>query len=141
MNSTDSRDWGQGGEAGPGRLLRAGPARALSFTAAALFCLVIVLYPQLLVRHGGPPNHGALVLGFGGPEQVAEKNRVYRRAFAERDPAHCHRSYLADYLVAVRGVEVIHIRDATETTAHVRSPLARVDGSRLVYDLGQRELF
>ena len=60
---------------------------------------------------------------------------------AERDPAHCHRSYLADYLVGVRGVEVIHIRDATETTAHVRSPLARVDGSRLVYDLGQRELF
>jgi predicted membrane protein len=66
MNSTDSRDWGQGGGAGPGRLLRAGPARALSFTAAALFCLVIVLYPQLLVRHGGPPNHGALVLGLIG---------------------------------------------------------------------------
>lgn len=30
---------------------------------------------------------GALVLGFGGPDQVAEKNRVYRRAFAGRDPA------------------------------------------------------
>ncbi len=30
---------------------------------------------------------GALVLGFGGPEQVAEKNRVYRQAYAERDPS------------------------------------------------------
>ena len=28
---------------------------------------------------------GALVLGFGGPEQVAEKNRIYREAFAHRD--------------------------------------------------------
>ena len=60
---------------------------------------------------------------------------------AERDPAHCHRSYLSDFLVGVRGVEVIHVRDATETTAHARNPLSRVDGSRLVYDLGQRELF
>ena len=30
---------------------------------------------------------GALVLGFGGPEQVAEKNAKYRAAFANRDPA------------------------------------------------------
>jgi alkanesulfonate monooxygenase SsuD/methylene tetrahydromethanopterin reductase-like flavin-dependent oxidoreductase (luciferase family) len=30
---------------------------------------------------------GALVLGFGGPEAVAEKNRIYREAFAHRDPA------------------------------------------------------
>lgn len=29
---------------------------------------------------------GALVLGFGGPEQVAEKNRIYRKAWADRDP-------------------------------------------------------
>jgi alkanesulfonate monooxygenase SsuD/methylene tetrahydromethanopterin reductase-like flavin-dependent oxidoreductase (luciferase family) len=30
---------------------------------------------------------GALVLGFGGPEQVAAKNELYREAFARRDPA------------------------------------------------------
>ncbi|MEQ8842089.1 MAG: LLM class flavin-dependent oxidoreductase [Acidimicrobiales bacterium] len=30
---------------------------------------------------------GALVLGFGGPEQVAEKNAVYREAFRNRDLA------------------------------------------------------
>lgn len=35
----------------------------------------------------GSRGLGALVLGFGGPDQVAEKNRVYRQAFAERDPA------------------------------------------------------
>ncbi|MDW3218186.1 MAG: LLM class flavin-dependent oxidoreductase [Acidimicrobiales bacterium] len=34
----------------------------------------------------GSRGIGALVLGFGGPEQVAEKNRVYREAFANRDP-------------------------------------------------------
>lgn len=34
----------------------------------------------------GARGIGALVLGFGGPEQVAEKNRIYRKAFAERDP-------------------------------------------------------
>ena len=60
---------------------------------------------------------------------------------AEREPEHCHRSYLSDYLVGVRGVEVIHIRDASETSRHARNPLSRVDGSLLVYDLGQRDLF
>ncbi len=30
---------------------------------------------------------GALVLGFGGPEEIAEKNAVYRAAFRDRDPA------------------------------------------------------
>jgi alkanesulfonate monooxygenase SsuD/methylene tetrahydromethanopterin reductase-like flavin-dependent oxidoreductase (luciferase family) len=41
---------------------------------------------ETLVDAGGR-GIGALVLGFGGPEQVAEKNRVYREAFAGRDPA------------------------------------------------------
>jgi alkanesulfonate monooxygenase SsuD/methylene tetrahydromethanopterin reductase-like flavin-dependent oxidoreductase (luciferase family) len=35
----------------------------------------------------GARGIGALVLGFGGPEQVAEKNQRYRKAYAERDPA------------------------------------------------------
>lgn len=34
----------------------------------------------------GARGIGALVLGFGGPDQVAEKNEVYRTAFANRDP-------------------------------------------------------
>ena len=40
---------------------------------------------ESLVDAGGR-GIGALVLGFGGPEQVAEKNRIYREAFAGRDP-------------------------------------------------------
>lgn len=35
----------------------------------------------------GSMGIGALVLGFGGPDQVAEKNRIYRQAFAGRDQA------------------------------------------------------
>jgi len=35
----------------------------------------------------GQRGIGALVLGFGGPEQVAAKNAVYREAWAGRDPA------------------------------------------------------
>jgi alkanesulfonate monooxygenase SsuD/methylene tetrahydromethanopterin reductase-like flavin-dependent oxidoreductase (luciferase family) len=34
----------------------------------------------------GARGIGALVLGFGGPEQVAEKNAIYRKAFAARAP-------------------------------------------------------
>jgi alkanesulfonate monooxygenase SsuD/methylene tetrahydromethanopterin reductase-like flavin-dependent oxidoreductase (luciferase family) len=34
----------------------------------------------------GARGIGALVLGFGGPDQVAEKNAVYRKAFANRRP-------------------------------------------------------
>ena len=35
----------------------------------------------------GARGIGALVLGFGGPDQVAEKNAVYREAFRARDAA------------------------------------------------------
>ena len=39
-----------------------------------------------LTRAGGR-GLGALVLGFGGPEEVAKKNEVYRAAWASRNPA------------------------------------------------------
>ena len=39
-----------------------------------------------LTRAGGR-GLGALVLGFGGPEEVAKKNAVYRAAWASRNPA------------------------------------------------------
>lgn len=35
----------------------------------------------------GSRGIGALVLGFGGPEQVAKKNAMYREAYKQRDPA------------------------------------------------------
>ncbi len=46
---------------------------------------------QACTRHetlldAGHRGIGALVLGFGGPEEVATKNEAYRRAFAERRP-------------------------------------------------------
>jgi len=39
------------------------------------------------LNDAGARGIGALVLGFGGPEQVAKKNAIYRKAWAERDPA------------------------------------------------------
>jgi alkanesulfonate monooxygenase SsuD/methylene tetrahydromethanopterin reductase-like flavin-dependent oxidoreductase (luciferase family) len=35
----------------------------------------------------GKRGMGALVLGLSGPDEVAKKNEVYRKCFAERDPA------------------------------------------------------
>ena len=35
----------------------------------------------------GSRGLGALVLGFSGPDEVAKKNAIYRKAFKERDPA------------------------------------------------------
>jgi alkanesulfonate monooxygenase SsuD/methylene tetrahydromethanopterin reductase-like flavin-dependent oxidoreductase (luciferase family) len=38
------------------------------------------------LNDAGARGIGALVLGFGGPEQIAEKNAIYRKAYAARDP-------------------------------------------------------
>jgi alkanesulfonate monooxygenase SsuD/methylene tetrahydromethanopterin reductase-like flavin-dependent oxidoreductase (luciferase family) len=38
------------------------------------------------LNDAGGRGIGALVLGFGGPEQVAEKNEIYRTAYKNRDP-------------------------------------------------------
>ncbi|HEY5682359.1 MAG TPA: DUF488 domain-containing protein [Sulfuricaulis sp.] len=52
---------------------------------------------------------------------------------AERDPAHCHRSLIADYLV-LQGVRVLHLIDPGETREHVFSSEARRESTALVYD-------
>jgi alkanesulfonate monooxygenase SsuD/methylene tetrahydromethanopterin reductase-like flavin-dependent oxidoreductase (luciferase family) len=39
------------------------------------------------LKAAGERGIGALVMGFGGPDDVAKKNAVYREAFANRDPA------------------------------------------------------
>ena len=49
-----------------GRLLNSGPARALSFFAAGVFCLALVLFPQWVIDQGRPPHHGLLLLGLWG---------------------------------------------------------------------------
>lgn len=46
---------------------------------------------------------------------------------AENHPSQCHRTLLADYLVLVHHVDVIHILSSGETYKHQVNPLARFD--------------
>lgn len=62
MNSTELR----GRRSLPGRVLYSGPFRSLSLLAAGVFCLAVLLFPQLLIVQGQSPNHGALLLGLWG---------------------------------------------------------------------------
>ena len=55
---------------------------------------------------------------------------------AERDPAHCHRSLIADYLVIVRGLTVHHLIEIGTSIEHVPHPHARRVDDRLVYEGG-----
>ena len=58
---------------------------------------------------------------------------------AEAVPAHCHRSLIADALLA-RGVEVRHIVGPARADAHVLTAAARLAAGRVSYP-GQRTLF
>lgn len=53
---------------------------------------------------------------------------------AEKDPAFCHRSLIADYLV-LQGISVLHIIDAEVLEHYLRSE-ARKESAELVYDHG-----
>jgi uncharacterized protein (DUF488 family) len=59
---------------------------------------------------------------------------------AEAVPWRCHRSLLADALVA-RGVRVLHILGRGEPKPHALTSFARRDGVRLTYPPPQGELF
>ncbi|BAV33623.1 DNA repair protein [Sulfuricaulis limicola] len=52
---------------------------------------------------------------------------------AERDPAHCHRSLIADYLT-LQGARVIHLIAPGEMREHALSPAVRRESAALVYD-------
>ncbi len=59
---------------------------------------------------------------------------------AERSPQQCHRSFIADYLLA-QGTHVIHLLDEAQQP-HRMQPAARVRDGELVYDSGMgRSLF
>ena len=58
---------------------------------------------------------------------------------AEADPAHCHRSLLADALL-VRGHAVAHIVDTGPARPHTLHRLARNTPDGLVYDASQPRL-
>lgn len=49
----------------------------------------------------------------------------------------CHRSLLSDYLVACRGVEVLHIVGQGAVERHRLHRAARIAEGRLIYDLGE----
>src|SRR5579862_4367675 len=48
----------------------------------------------------------------------------------------CHRRLLADHLVLVRGLEVVHLMHDGRRTAHVLTDGVRLAGGALVYDTG-----
>jgi uncharacterized protein (DUF488 family) len=64
----------------------------------------------------------------------ARKERVAIMC-AEAVPWRCHRSLIADTLVA-RGVPVEHILSATRTQPHTLTPWARVEGESVTYPPG-----
>jgi uncharacterized protein (DUF488 family) len=51
---------------------------------------------------------------------------------AEAVPWRCHRSLIADALVA-RGIQVLEIVSASKTQPHAMTPFARVDGEQVTY--------
>ncbi|MHC4956700.1 MAG: DUF488 domain-containing protein, partial [Planctomycetota bacterium] len=55
---------------------------------------------------------------------------------AEKDWHHCHRSYLADALVALHDADVRHIRDKDTAIPHELHKAARVVDRTLIYDAG-----
>jgi len=65
---------------------------------------------------------------------LAEKKRVAIMC-AEAVPWRCHRSLIADALTA-RGIPVEHITSRTHRQPHKLTPVARVEGHRLIYPLG-----
>ena len=48
----------------------------------------------------------------------------------------CHRRLLADALVLLRGVPVVHLFHDGRLAPHPPSPEARLAGDHLIYDLG-----
>jgi uncharacterized protein (DUF488 family) len=58
---------------------------------------------------------------------------------AESNPAHCHRSLIADWLAA-RGERVVHLLDAGKRAEHALNPLAVLEEGRLVYRGAQKKL-
>ncbi len=63
------------------------------------------------LNDAGGRGIGALVLGFGGPEQVATKNEIYRRAFKDRDPAEQVGYRPTEHLAALCPAIVLDDRD------------------------------
>lgn len=72
-----------------------------------------------------------------GLEELIRQSKERRVAImcAERLPWQCHRSLIADSLVA-RGISVTHLIGPKQTMAHALNPAARVRDGLPVYDVG-----
>lgn len=71
-------------------------------------------------------------------EELIELARGQRVAVmcAEGNPFRCHRSLVADALT-VRGITVLHISSRKSAKAHVLTPFAKVEGTRIMYPKGE----
>lgn len=69
-----------------------------------------------------------------GLAHLIEESRTRRTAImcAEAVPWRCHRSLIADALIA-RGVEVLEISSATRTQPHKMTPFAKIEGRKVHY--------
>ncbi len=76
-----------------------------------------------------------------GLARILELARGSRPALlcAEAVPWRCHRSLIADALVA-RGVEVLDVLSATSAREHALPKFARIEEGRVVYDVGELPL-
>jgi alkanesulfonate monooxygenase SsuD/methylene tetrahydromethanopterin reductase-like flavin-dependent oxidoreductase (luciferase family) len=63
------------------------------------------------LKNAGDRGIGALVMGFGGPEDVAAKNALYRQHFANRDPAKQVGFIPNEHLAALCPTLVLHDRE------------------------------
>lgn len=72
----------------------------------------------------------AELLGLEAPTVVMCSESVWWR---------CHRRLLADHLVLVRGVDVIHLMHDGRRTPHPPTDGVRLAGDALVYDLGEAD--
>ena len=52
---------------------------------------------------------------------------------AEREPEHCHRSLIADYLI-LQGLQVVHLIGPGTSREHLLSAQARRESASLIYD-------
>ena len=86
--------------------------------------------------HRGYADHMATAEFNGALERLVAAGRARATAFmcAETNPEHCHRSFIADALLA-RGVEVLHLMGVQDVRAHALREGARVvPGGQVVYD-------
>lgn len=87
----------------------------------------------------GYADHMATTAFAEGLSRLVDLGSGRRVAFmcAETMPQHCHRSFIADALVA-GGVQVWHLVGLEDTRLHALNPAARQCEGALVYDVGKQ---